>query len=80
MPKMLDRVDRRILDTLQADARISNQEAREADRPVPCPVLATAAAPRGGRVHLGLRHVAERIGHRSADLGLRARLPGKPSS
>ena len=26
MSKTLDRVDRRILDTLQADARISNQE------------------------------------------------------
>ena len=26
MPKTLDRVDRRILDELQADARISNQE------------------------------------------------------
>jgi DNA-binding Lrp family transcriptional regulator len=38
MPKTLDRVDRRILDTLQADARISNQELakRVGLSPAPC--------------------------------------------
>jgi DNA-binding Lrp family transcriptional regulator len=38
MSKMLDRVDRRILDALQADARISNQElAKKVDlSPAPC--------------------------------------------
>src|SRR3984893_15724102 len=38
MPKMLDRIDRRILDTLQADARISNQELakRVGLSPAPC--------------------------------------------
>src|ERR1700704_5806853 len=38
MAKMLDRLDRRILDTLQADARMSNQElAKRVDlSPAPC--------------------------------------------
>jgi DNA-binding Lrp family transcriptional regulator len=38
MAKVLDRVDRRILDTLQADARISNQELakRIGLSPAPC--------------------------------------------
>ena len=38
MSRMLDRVDRRILDTLQADARISNQElAKKVGlSPAPC--------------------------------------------
>ena len=38
MAKALDRVDRRILDTLQADARISNQELakRVGLSPAPC--------------------------------------------
>ena len=38
MAKVLDRVDRRILDTLQADARISNQELakRVGLSPAPC--------------------------------------------
>jgi DNA-binding Lrp family transcriptional regulator len=38
MPRTLDRVDRRILDTLQGDARISNQElARKVGlSPAPC--------------------------------------------
>ncbi|MGH8200177.1 MAG: Lrp/AsnC family transcriptional regulator [Steroidobacteraceae bacterium] len=38
MPKSLDRLDRRILDELQADARISNQELaqRVGLSPAPC--------------------------------------------
>ncbi len=43
MPKNLDRLDRRILDELQADARISNQELAKRVGLSPAPAGAACA-------------------------------------